>query len=82
MAMNNEQLEMGLSSPVPCTLRHQRRRARAQWWFNRMRQVVDRAMDWEAAPPPRPEQIWFPNTYRAVQTAPQNGESEQQHRCE
>ncbi len=42
----------------------QRRRTRAQWWFQRMRQIVDRACDWSAAQPPRPEQIWFPNTHR------------------
>ena len=36
------------------------RRSRAQWWFRRMRWVVDRAWDWQPAPPPRPEQIWFP----------------------
>ncbi len=29
---------------------------RAQWWFRRMRQIVDCALDWEPAPPPRPEQ--------------------------
>jgi hypothetical protein len=29
------------------------------WWFQRMRQIVDRALDWQPAPPPRPEQIWF-----------------------
>jgi hypothetical protein len=36
-----------------------------------MRQVVERAIDWEPAPVPRPEQIWFPTTNR--QTAPVNG---------
>jgi len=33
---------------------------RAQWWFRKMRQVVDSALDWQPAPPPRPEQILFP----------------------
>jgi len=33
---------------------------RAQWWFRRMRQIVDSALDWEPAPPPRPEQALFP----------------------
>ena len=32
---------------------------RADWWFRQMRQVVDRALDWEPAPRFRPEQIWF-----------------------
>jgi hypothetical protein len=36
------------------------RAPRALWWFDRMRQIVDRAMDWPPAPPRRPEQIWFP----------------------
>ncbi len=30
------------------------------WWFERMRQIVDRALDWQPAPAPRPEQISFP----------------------
>jgi hypothetical protein len=33
-----------------------RRRARARWWFEQMHAVVDRALDWSAAPPARPEQ--------------------------
>jgi hypothetical protein len=44
--------------------RYQRRLSRAQLWFQRMRQIVDRACDWSPAPPPRPEQIWFANTHR------------------
>jgi hypothetical protein len=32
---------------------------RAQWWFRRMRQIVDCALDWPPAPAPRPEQILF-----------------------
>jgi len=42
--------------------RRQRRINRAQWWFERMRQVVDRAF--EPVRPARPEQIWFPNAHR------------------
>ncbi len=34
-----------------------RRQSRARWWFARMRRVVDQALDWRPAPPPRPEQI-------------------------
>jgi hypothetical protein len=33
----------------------QRRAQRAQWWFQQMRRVVDRTLDWQA-PPARPEQ--------------------------
>ena len=63
--MFDAQLEMSfgtLPAPVGKT---QRRASRAQWWFARMRQVVDRAMDWQPAPPARPEQIWFPEPRRA-----------------
>jgi hypothetical protein len=31
-----------------------------QWWFERMRQIVNSALDWQPAPSPRPEQIDFP----------------------
>ena len=36
------------------------RQTRARWWFNRMRQIVDRATVWHPVPSPRPIQIWFP----------------------
>lgn len=38
--------------------RRQRRMPRAHWWFDQMRQVVDRAFD-HAARPARPEQIYL-----------------------
>jgi hypothetical protein len=44
--------------------RRQRHLSRARWWFERMRQVVDRAIDWSPARPARPEQIWFPDAPR------------------
>jgi hypothetical protein len=67
----NGQLELSLASaragrPMD---RRQRRLSRAQWWFERMRQAVDRAMDWEPAPPVRPEQTWFANVQRQVAAA-------------
>jgi hypothetical protein len=37
----------------------QDRRRRAQWWFARMRQVVDGAMDWRPTPSARPEQVYM-----------------------
>lgn len=46
--------------------RRQQRLGRATWWFARMRQTVEQAIDWEPAPPPRPEQTWFPNAHRQV----------------
>ena len=44
----------------------QNRRTRADWWFTQMRNIVSRAMDWEAAGSPRPEQIWIPGAHREV----------------
>ena len=66
----NEQLELGFnpdlrrrgnSSPVG-----EGRIARATWWFAQMRDVVERAMDWNAGIEPRPEQIWIPGATREV----------------
>jgi hypothetical protein len=41
--MLNGQLELSLKSHRPTLAR--RRHARAQWWFQRMRQVVDAAVN-------------------------------------
>ena len=49
------------------------RRARADWWFTQMRNIVSRAMDWETAGQPRPEQIWIPGAHREVKF---NGKAE------
>lgn len=56
------QLEMSLNGQGrrQFTTRRQRRLNRAQWWFERMRQAVDRAIDWQPAPQGPPQQIWFP----------------------
>jgi hypothetical protein len=61
-AMIHEQIELGFQRPPHCPSANRRRRrlSRARWWFQRMRRVVDRALDWQQSPPPRPEQIWFP----------------------
>ena len=40
-------------------VRRQKRLTRARWWFSQMRQVVNRAIDWEPAEPGRPEQSQF-----------------------
>jgi len=47
--MNKNQLEMNLDRSVnfPPAPRRPRRATRARWWFAQMRQVVDRAWDWE-----------------------------------
>lgn len=61
--MTNAQLELSFVAlrvhPTPTAARcpsiHN-----PQWWFQRMRQIVNSALDWQPAPPPRPEQIDFP----------------------
>ena len=59
--MMTEQMELGLGKAAVCYSGERRRRrlSRANWWFERMRRVVDHALDWQPAPPARPEQIWF-----------------------
>ncbi len=69
--MYDGQLEMSFAGARGCASARQRRLSRAQWWFQRMRQVVDGARDWRPAPAPRPEQIWFAGTHRQPEGAPQ-----------
>lgn len=59
--MNNEQLELGFegAQTVSRPPRRESRAARANWWFTQMRRIVSQAIDWEAAPEPRPEQSWL-----------------------
>lgn len=59
--MTNQQLELSLTGSQPAHLPAQRnsRPARAAWWFSQMRQIVSQAIDWQAAPEPRPEQPWL-----------------------
>ena len=63
----NEQLELGLNGlPPHAAAGREGRIARANWWFARMRNIVEHAMDWSAAAEPRPEQIWIPGANRGV----------------
>jgi len=66
--MNNEQLELGINGRQSLSngLASRSRRARADWWFAQMRNIVSRAIDWETAGEPRPEQIWIPGAHREV----------------
>ena len=64
--MNNESLPMKnqieMTFEARCNARpaiQRGRQARAQWWFNRMRAVVDKAIDWRPLPPARPEQTYL-----------------------
>jgi hypothetical protein len=58
-----------------------RRQSRASWWFQRMRQIVEQACDWQPVLAPRPEQIWFPNAHRTIPLGPQ-ANAEQRQLCE
>jgi hypothetical protein len=60
--MNNAQLELSFNTRNARQLSRGTRRPSVrnpQWWFRRMRQIVDNALDWQPAPPPPPEQISF-----------------------
>ena len=65
----NEQLELGFNGVQirAGTVPHDSRIARANWWFARMRNIVENAMDWSAAAEQRPEQIWIPGAHREVE---------------
>jgi hypothetical protein len=65
---NNEQLELGLNGGPARILgrRRETRMARGQWWFARMREAVENAMDWQNGGEPRSEQIWMPSANREL----------------
>ena len=67
--MYEGQLEMSFGGTRGCSSKRQRRLSRAQWWFQRMRQVVDGALDRHPLPP-RPKQTWFPGAHRQPELAP------------
>ena len=56
-----QQMELGLAGANRCprVARRERRLHRANWWFDQMRQVVDRAFDWPATPRFQAEQGWL-----------------------
>jgi hypothetical protein len=64
----NEQLELGFNGVrIPAgNAPGEGRITRANWWFARMRAIVENAMDWNAAAEPPPEQIWIPGAHREV----------------
>jgi hypothetical protein len=57
--MNQKQLELELAAAKRCpsVVRREQRLKRANWWFGQMRQIVDRAFEWEPAPRFQAEQI-------------------------
>jgi hypothetical protein len=59
--MTNEQMELGFNgTKIEARAgRRESRIERAAWWFARMRETVNNAMDWQPVPQPRPEQEWL-----------------------
>jgi hypothetical protein len=74
--MMNAQLELVFSKTQECrsVTRRQRRVQRANWWFSRMREMVDRALERVPAPAARPEQMVFEGAHRLAQTSADAGE--------
>lgn len=63
----DKQLELGFNGfPPRVAAGREGRIARANWWFARMRDIVEQAMDWSVTAEPRPEQIWMPGANREV----------------
>jgi hypothetical protein len=64
--MINQQMELGFvgKQQLRPVTRRQRRLQGATWWFSQMRQAVDRAFDWSAAPSQPAEQTWLPGSRR------------------
>jgi hypothetical protein len=62
----DHQLELGFNGirPRANAARREGRIARAGWWFARMRDIVECAM--ETTGEPRPEQIWIPGATREI----------------
>ena len=69
--MFDKQMELGIENAAVCpsVLRREQRVKRARWWFDRMRQVVEQAVDRRPAPEPHPEQIWFSGADRVIGAA-------------
>jgi len=60
--VSSEQLELefpGGQRRMTALVRRENRAIRAAWWFAQMRRIVSQAIDWKAAPEPRPEQSWL-----------------------
>ena len=57
--LNQLELSIGARPRRSGNLQRHARRQRAQWWFARMRQTVDAALEWRPSPPARPEQVYL-----------------------
>jgi len=80
--MFDAQMEMSFGEAVRFGTRRQRRLTRAQWWFQRMRQVVERTTDWQPAPAFRPEQIWLAGGEGRLGSAAPAKAAEERQICE
>ncbi len=82
--MTDQQMELGLGNALLCqsVSRRQHRLNRASWWFDRMRRIVEGALDWQPAPAPRPEQIWLPESRLQSRTAEPTPEQHERQICE
>jgi hypothetical protein len=69
--MFDQQMELGIENAklCPSVIRREQRAKRARWWFDRMRQIVEQAVDRRPAAKPHPEQIWFSGAHRNAGTA-------------
>ena len=79
--MFDQQMELGIENAKVCpsVIRREQRAKRARWWFGRMRQIVEAAVDRRPAPEARPEQIWFNGAHRtAGEGVSQAGSAERQ----
>jgi len=66
--MTKQQMELSFNNATafrPSIRRHRKSR-RSHWWFQQMREIVDRAFDHRPAPLPRPEQIYLTLPGRAA----------------
>jgi hypothetical protein len=63
----NQQLELGFNATQTRIYGRPRTRVtRAQWWFAKMREAVENAVNWQNETASHPEQIWMAGANREV----------------
>jgi hypothetical protein len=64
----NQQLELGFNATQSRIYGRPRTRVtRAQWWFARMREAVENAVNWPNAAQPQTEQVWMAGANRSLE---------------
>jgi len=64
----NQQLELGFNGTQSRIFGRSRTRVtRAKWWFAKMREAVENAVDWQTEAQARPEQIWMAGANRSLE---------------